>query len=81
MNRTQMVGVMKILMVMMMMMMIIIIIILIIHFAIIKVLAQRPLGQLQRQHRDIREMLPERTYKLRHVQRGNKNESRMMISY
>jgi hypothetical protein len=78
-----MVGVMKILMVMMMMMMMIIttIIVVVIHFVIIKVLAQRPLGHLQRQHRDIRKILPGRTYKPRHVQRGNKNESHMVIAY
>jgi len=77
MNRTQMVGVMKILMVMM----IIIIIVVIIHFVSIKVLAQRPLGQLQRQHRDIRKIRPGKTYKLRNAQRGNKNESHMVLAY
>jgi hypothetical protein len=57
---------------------IIIIIIVIIYCVIIEVLAQRPLSQLQRQHRDIRKIQPGRTYKLRHVQRGNKNESNVV---
>jgi hypothetical protein len=63
MNRTQMVVVKMILRVM------IIIIVIIIHFVTINVLAQRPLGQIQRQQRNIRKIHSRRTYKRRHAQR------------
>jgi hypothetical protein len=75
MNRTQIVVVLMILMAM------ITIIVTIIYFVIINVLVQRPLGQLRRQHGDIRNIHQGRTYKLRHLHRGNKNESHMVLVY
>lgn len=75
MNRTKMVVVLTILMVM------ITITVIIIHFFIIKVLVQRQLGQLRRQLRGIRNINPGITYKMRHIQRGNKNESNVVLAY
>jgi hypothetical protein len=75
MNRTQMVVVLMILMTM------ITIIVTIIHFVIINVLVQRPLCQLRRQHRDRRNIHTGRTYKLRHLHRGNNNESHVVLGY